>query len=219
MLVNRIHIVQLCNAFSILFFILPLPYYVIGISDKILLGVQVLIYGCWEGILVIMIAMISINLLKVRLAIKIGAIGCILMGINLISIFIVYLSDISSNTLYFGFFIGVGLWIMFCVTHLALFSFKRSESNEEEMRVRKIVLDLSTKFTRLKIKEIHEKSGVDYDFIIHVVRKMIDKQAIYGELFMTSKSIVFNQQANIDEIDNLMAKYQEWESEILGKKI
>ena len=87
------------------------------------------------------------------------------------------------------------------------------------MKVRKIVLELSTKFTRLKIKEIHEKSGVDYDFIVFIVRKMIDQQAIYGELFMTSKSIVFNQQANIDEIDNLMAKYQEWESEILGKKI
>lgn len=38
----------------------------------------------------------------------------------------------------------------------------------------------------------------------------------YAEYFKSTKSIAFNQQANIDEIDKLMAAYKEWKK--VGKK-
>ena len=46
---------------------------------------------------------------------------------------------------------------------------------------------------------------------------MIEKGAIYAKYFHTSKSIAFNQVANIEEIDKLTAAFEEWEKEE-GKK-
>jgi len=37
-------------------------------------------------------------------------------------------------------------------------------------------------------------------------------------MFESSKSVAFNQQANIDEIDKLMATYKEWEDKKVEKK-
>ena len=44
-------------------------------------------------------------------------------------------------------------------------------------------------------------------------------QEIHAEYFPSSKAVAFNQQANLDEIDTLMAKYEEWEGAKVGKKI
>ncbi len=86
-------------------------------------------------------------------------------------------------------------------------------------KIKKTVLNLSTKFTRLEIREIAEKCNLDNeDLIIEVVRKMINNKEIYAEYFRSSNSILFNQQANIEEIDRLMATYKEWEEKGIGKK-
>jgi len=47
---------------------------------------------------------------------------------------------------------------------------------------------------------------------------MIKNKEIYAEYFTSSKSVAFNQQANIDEIDKLMEVYKEWEEKKVGKK-
>jgi len=47
---------------------------------------------------------------------------------------------------------------------------------------------------------------------------MIDKKEIYAKYFESSKSVAFDQQANIDEIDKLMEAYKEWEEKKVGKK-
>ena len=86
-------------------------------------------------------------------------------------------------------------------------------------KIKSIVLDLGTKFTRLHIGEISEKCGLEEEFlIIDTVKNMIDNQEIYAEYFKSTKSVAFNQQANIDEIDKLMATYKEWEDGKVGKK-
>ena len=84
--------------------------------------------------------------------------------------------------------------------------------------IKKTILDLGTKYTRLEIKEISETCGVDKKTIINVANDMIKNNEIYGQYFKSSNSIVFNQQANIDEIDKLMLIYQEWENKQIGKK-
>lgn len=86
-------------------------------------------------------------------------------------------------------------------------------------KIKKLILELGIKFTRLEIREIGEKSNIDDEnMIIDVVKDMIKNKEIYAEYFKSSKAIAFNQQANIDEIDKLMATYKEWEEKEVGKK-
>jgi len=47
---------------------------------------------------------------------------------------------------------------------------------------------------------------------------MIDKKEIYAEYFKSTKSVFFDKQANIDEIDALMEQYKKWEEEGISKK-
>lgn len=90
---------------------------------------------------------------------------------------------------------------------------------EKINKIKKLVLELGIKFTRLEIKEIGEKSSIDNeDTIIEVVKDMIKNKEIYAEYFSSSKAIAFDQQANIEEIDKLMATYKEWEEKEVGKK-
>ncbi len=90
---------------------------------------------------------------------------------------------------------------------------------EKINKIKKLVLELGIKFTRLEIREIGEKSSIDNeDIIIEVVKDMIKNKEIYAEYFSSSKAIAFDQQANIEEIDKLMATYKEWEEKEVGKK-
>ncbi len=85
--------------------------------------------------------------------------------------------------------------------------------------IKKTILELGTKFTRLQIVEISEECDVkDEKLIVDIVREMIDNKEIYAQYFSSTKSVAFNQQANIDEIDKLMATYKEWEEKKVEKK-
>ncbi len=87
------------------------------------------------------------------------------------------------------------------------------------LKIKKTVLNLGTKYTRLEIREIAEKCAIDNeDLITKIVKDMINNKEIYAEYFSSSNSISFDQQANINEIDKLMKKYDEWEKKSLSKK-
>jgi hypothetical protein len=45
----------------------------------------------------------------------------------------------------------------------------------------------------------------------------MQNKEIYGEYFKSSKTISFNQVANIKEIDNLWETYKQWEEKSIGK--
>lgn len=78
---------------------------------------------------------------------------------------------------------------------------------------------MGTKFTRLQINEISEECGIkDEQLIIDSVQDMIKNEEIYAKYFIITKSVAFNQQANINEIDKLMEAYKEWEEKKVGKK-
>ncbi|MBD3213294.1 MAG: hypothetical protein GF311_11860 [Candidatus Lokiarchaeota archaeon] len=80
-------------------------------------------------------------------------------------------------------------------------------------KIRSIALDLGTKYTRLQIREIAEKCNEEKNLIILTVKQMVADNEIYAEYFESSKAVVFNQQANINDIDMLMEKYKEWETD------
>jgi hypothetical protein len=90
---------------------------------------------------------------------------------------------------------------------------KKELKFEDEIIIKKTILDLGTKFTRLETREISEKSGYDSDSIVKVLNSMISNEEIYAEYFKSSKTVSFNQRVNIDEIDELMALFRSWEEE------
>ena len=86
-------------------------------------------------------------------------------------------------------------------------------------RVKKTVLNLGIKFARLQIAEISEVCVIkDEELIIKTVKEMINNEEIYAQYFSSTKSVAFNQQANIEEIDKLMKSYKEWEDKKVGKR-
>ncbi len=85
--------------------------------------------------------------------------------------------------------------------------------------IKKNILDLGTKFARLQISEISEVCNIkDEQFIVKIVKEMIENKEIHAHYFSSSKAVAFNQQANMEEIDSLMATYKEWEEKGVEKK-
>ncbi len=116
--------------------------------------------------------------------------------------------------------------------YITSLNLKGKRKNEKELKIavdivvtniiniiKKKVLDLGTKFTRLEVKEISEKCKINHEeIIIRTVKEMIKKKEIYAEYFSSSRAVAFNQQANIDEIDRLMDAYKDWEKKEIRKK-
>lgn len=87
--------------------------------------------------------------------------------------------------------------------------------------VRKAILELGTKYTRLQINEIAEKVNVANEKqIVAVVRDMIERGQIAAEYFESSRSVAFDQQANTAALAKFIAdlegQFTEWGKD--GKK-
>ncbi len=88
--------------------------------------------------------------------------------------------------------------------------------------VRKSILELGVKFTRLQIAEIAERvKGLKENQIIAVVEDMIRKGQIVAEYFKSTRSVAFDQQANTQAlakfIGELDGQFTEWGKD--GKKV
>jgi len=93
-----------------------------------------------------------------------------------------------------------------------------SKDIEKINKIKKHILEMSTRFTRVELAEIIELTEVkDKNIISQTIMNMINNKEVYAQYFSSSKAIVFDQQANINEIDNLMKIYQKWEAESIGK--
>jgi len=113
------------------------------------------------------------------------------------------------------------LLIFLCLINIVTYLFNKYYNKriiDEKTIIKRIILDFCTKYTRLEIKEITEESKIDKQTIIGVVKDMIKNEEIYAHYFKSTNMVVFNQQANIDEIDKLMESYKEWEEKEFGKK-
>ncbi len=85
-------------------------------------------------------------------------------------------------------------------------------------KIKNTVIQLGTKFVRIKIKEIAEECREEDDIIESTVKEMIENNEIYAKYFESSKSIAFDQEIRIDEIDKLMKTYEDWEEGKFKKK-
>ena len=173
------------------------------------------------GFIFILISVLYLYRFRIRKAIIFGVVGTITFAINALDSIISYPVYSESpyplpnekNQLIISIFI-----ILFCVfTNIILLFLLRSEKKElkfeDEIIIKKTILDLGTKFTRLETREISEKSGYDSDSIVKVLNSMISNEEIYAEYFKSSKTVSFDQRVNIDEIDELMALFRSWEED------
>ncbi len=83
------------------------------------------------------------------------------------------------------------------------------EKNYIIKTIKNTILNLAIKYSRLQINEIAEKCDfISEELIIEVVLDMINNNEIYAEYFSSNQAVVFNQTANIKEIDSLMEKFK-----------
>jgi len=78
---------------------------------------------------------------------------------------------------------------------------EKSEVQEKK----KILMEIGTKFKRIRIDELSEKSGIkDKEFLIEMILSMVDKLELYAEYIPRRKLVLFNTMANINEKQKLI---------------
>lgn len=156
--------------------------------------------------------------MKLKLATIFGYVSIITLifyfGVHINIVLIIPSNQYSTSNLLFF----ILLWILFALIVLFNMLLKRVKGSEEDTSlIKKSILELSTKFTRLRVKEIAEKSKVDKDTIILTIKEMIVKKEIYAEYFKSSKTVSFNKEANIDEFDELLKSFEQSDAKMGGK--
>ncbi|TFF95895.1 MAG: hypothetical protein EU547_07020 [Promethearchaeota archaeon] len=126
--------------------------------------------------------------------------------------------EITDMGIRIGFFLSLIPYIIIIFVTLFILLIKLRETEEDKLIIKKKILELGTQFPQLKIKEISEETGKNYKQVENVIKEMIEKKEINAEFFKSSKSISFDQKANIREIDNLMELYKEGEKREIGKE-
>jgi len=85
---------------------------------------------------------------------------------------------------------------------------------------KKKLLALSTYYSTITIPEVLEKYNMTDDkLVINAILEMIENSEIYAEYIPSTRTIVFQLESNVEEIDKLMKMYEDWEERNIGKKI
>jgi len=187
------------------------------------------------NLLLISVILSFLIFIERTLYVVIGVLGYIISYISIIMLltFIVYNNVILGVIIPFEyllfsmilFWVLLGILIWEILENILIFiKIHRRVTIKDEISAKKmiksIILTLSTKYTRLLLSEIIEETKIrDKRLIRNTIQQMIQNEEVYGQYFSKSDSVVFDQQANIKEIDSLMAQFTKWESEQDKKKI
>lgn len=131
---------------------------------------------------IIMISIVFIFLLEVIKGMIPGILGFVLYTTEEISVMFV-----STRALILRIFVLVFYFcIQVCLIYLIL------KPNEKEIgNIKKVVIDMSDKYTITTIKEISEKTKSDHDVVIKIVKNLITDGDINADLFRRSKKLAF----------------------------
>lgn len=105
---------------------------------------------------------------------------------------------------YSSFLIIVSLFIIYPILYVSLIFL----GEKHVIIIKKTILDLGTHFARLEVREISEECNVDRNSIEKVIKDMIKNQEIFAEYFKSSKTVIFDKRANIDNIDEILSVYE-----------
>ncbi len=91
--------------------------------------------------------------------------------------------------------------------NLKLASEEHTQLDDTSSMIKRTILDLGTKFTRLQVAEIAEICEVeDEGLIIEIIQDMIAKHQVDAQYFTRTKAVAFNQQANLASRDAFIAE-------------
>ena len=171
------------------------------------------IYLLFSALFLIALSLIYYYYLDIRKIIILGSIGnTIIFIITIINNHVIYEYPEFPEVVPF-FFSGlltlVSSLVIYSILLISLIRLKQSEF----LLVKKTILDLGTHFAQLEIREIAEECKIDKNTIIKIVMDMIDKKEIFADYFNSTKTVIFDKRANIDNIDGILSSY-----EVLGEK-
>jgi hypothetical protein len=158
-----------------------------------------LFFGGLIELTLFLASLIYLQILKKKECIIFGMLGNSFLIIDFFINFSSYLFTSQVSVGFFTLFISILLNYSIIIVFLAM-----KESKIEN--IKSIVINLGTKYDRLEVKEISQKCKIDGISIVYVLNEMIKNQEINAEYFTSSRAIVFDQRANIREIDNLLEK-------------
>ena len=188
------------------------------IGDFLLFYYDFQIYYNTFSLVIIIITIIFIFSLKITIANILGVLGTILYIIGTLLMFYVHLNLAPYRfPIYYLPLVFIVL-VSYFLIHSFLILLNLKTNVDEELKIKKTILDIGTKFTESQVQEISEKCNSDKNTIVRIIKKMIENKEIYAEYFKSSKTVAFYQQQNINELDTLMAKYNEWEEKNVDKK-
>lgn len=176
-------------------------------------NIFIFIFGGGFGIILFAFSTKFIKNNNIAYSVKYGFAGLILVIINIVFLFV--LSQQPFHPINIFNFLSVPIFCLFYI--IPIYIRKNHNLLRDETLIKQTVLDFGTRLTRLKVAEIAERTGAFHKTIIEVVEKMKRNNEIYARYFKSSNSVVFNQDANIDEIDRLMSVYNDWEKEVKDK--
>ncbi|MBD3214457.1 MAG: hypothetical protein GF311_17730 [Candidatus Lokiarchaeota archaeon] len=218
--------------------ILTLPYFnliviyetPLGESSIAFFGYEIyLVFGVIE-IILLLISLILFDSSRSRSGMIIGGTGIILRIINYIymSYFILFgwRNNINENEIIrtisiligYPLYISIFSFILIFSSLIGLFKLEFKQSKVDWFHVKKSIFELSTRFPRLKIKEISEETNQNQDLIIKIVKNMIESNEIQAEYFSSTKTVAFDQQSHFDKIDDLLDDYTDKEKNNIYKK-
>ncbi|MFX1447215.1 MAG: hypothetical protein ACFFCG_03680 [Promethearchaeota archaeon] len=156
-------------------------------------------------------------LLEIRIAAIIGIIICAISVIGHFVVPAVYLIHYYFEGRDQLIVISMVLMFLMFLLNLLLLFFNFQTNPEEEAIVKRKIIEYGKKIARLKIKDISEKSNIDSTTVFRTLKEMIKNQEIYAAYFKSSKTVAFNQIANIENLDSLMKLYEDWEHQKIKK--
>jgi hypothetical protein len=95
----------------------------------------------------------------------------------------------------------------------------RKVSQETRDNIKNLIKNLGTRFTRLEIADIAEKTKEKEAVITSIINSMIKNKEISATYSKEKNMIIFEEEVKIEEIDELIDSFKEWEKEGKGKKI
>lgn len=214
---------------GLLFFLLialffPVLYLILEGSEQYpmrYLGFDFFYIGGSIMFFIFLLSVILVFLMRMRFALILGISGCLLMGINMFffSVPVMYFDqEVTGYYITWGYYVNIFILILFSTINLILLFGKFAVREVNKNLIKKTVLELGIEYANLEVREISEACNVNKMAIIDTIQEMIENNEIHAEYFKSSKTVAFNKQANIEEIDNLMALYQGWDED-KGSKI
>ena len=199
------YIVFVCVYCIILIFI---PTFIPAVIDELypfegyLFGFRALFMGGAIELSLFVIAIISLHTLRIKSSIITGIVGIIMLTINSLFLYFLYAPN-SDYIIEYGIIPYLLVIILLLIINLLVINLYKFNPQPHVKKIKTLVLELGTKFDRLEIKEISQKSRIDAVTNLKILKNMIKKNEILAEYFTSSRAIVFDQRLNLLEKERL----------------